>query len=125
MFVDGCDMAVVWEAITEMRDSEFLEIHDGCTPHVFHMSKSFYQNSWFSMDRVAGIAKTGRGCGVGRKTCVRGPYKNWFGHAPTPIWFSGLLGRAPEHMLVGLAHGHMLMGLAHRQMLMGSICSWA
>ena len=57
--------------------------------------------------------------GVGRKTCVRGSYKNWFGHAPTPIWFSGFLGRAPEHMLVGLAHGQMLVGQAHEHMLMG------
>ena len=57
--------------------------------------------------------------GVGRKTCVREPYRNWFGHAPTPIWFSGLLGRASEHMLVGQAHEHMLMGLAHEHKLMG------
>ena len=57
--------------------------------------------------------------GVGRKTCVRRTNKNWFGHAPTPIWFSGLLGRPPEHMLMGLFHGHMLMALAHEQMPMG------
>ena len=57
--------------------------------------------------------------GVGRKTCVRGPYKIWFGHAPTPISFSGLLGRAPEHMLMSQAPEHMLMALAHEHMLMG------
>ena len=28
------------------------------------------------------------------------------------FWFSGLLGRAPEHRLMGRAHEHMLMGLA-------------
>ena len=59
------------------------------------------------------------GCGVGRKSCVRGPYRIWFGHAPTSIWVSGFLGRAPEHMLMGLAHEHMLMGRAHEHMLMG------
>ena len=40
-------------------------------------------------------------------------------HAPKPIWFSDLLGLAPEHVLMGLAHEHMLMGLAHKDMLMG------
>ena len=57
--------------------------------------------------------------GVGRKSCVRGPYRIWFGHAPTPIWFSGLLGRTPEHMLMGLVHEHLSMGLAHEHMPMG------
>ena len=57
--------------------------------------------------------------GVGRKRCVRRPYRIWFGHAPTPISFSGLLGRAPEHMLMGLAHEHYADGQAHKHMLMG------
>ena len=38
---------------------------------------------------------------VWRKTCVRRSYKNSFGHAPTSVSFSGLLGWPPEHMPVG------------------------
>ena len=60
--------------------------------------------------------------GVGRKTYVRGSYRNWFGHAPTPIWFCGHPGRIPhEHMLMGLAHERMPMGLAHEHVLMGLV----
>ena len=40
------------------------------------------------------------------------PDKNWFGHVPIPISFFGLLGRAPEHMLMSQAHEHMLVDLA-------------
>ena len=66
-----------------------------------------------------------------------GFYRIWFGPPSTPISFTGLLGRAPEHrfrslaqeqmlmvraheqMLLGLAHEHMLTGLAHEHMPMG------
>ena len=53
---------------------------------------------------------------VGRKTYDRGSYKNWFGHAPTPLYFSGLRERISEYMPMDLAHKHVHLGLAREQM---------
>ena len=67
---------------------------------------------------LLGMLKLADKWGWAENLCSR---RIWFGHAPTPIWFSGLLGWPPEHMLMGLANEPVLMGLAHEHMPIGLV----